>query len=93
MIVAESDLLLLVTKDLKGKYTPVKDFSIDRSGNKGQTIGEETICVRRIETARENIYLIPKQGKPFTLARNKLSIKSRTATGAALSTRNIIRII
>ena len=93
MIVAESDLLLLVTKDLKGKYTPVKDFSIDSRGNKGQTIGEETICVRRIESARENIYLIPKQGKPFTLARNKLSIKSRTATGAALSTRNIIRII
>jgi DNA gyrase/topoisomerase IV subunit A len=93
MIVAESDLLLLVTKDLKGKYTPVKDFSIDSRGNKGQTIGEETICVRRIEAARENIYLIPKQGKPFTLARNKLSIKSRTATGAALSTRNIIRII
>lgn len=93
MIVAEADLLLLVTKDLKGKYTPVKDFSIDSRGNKGQTIGDDTICVRRIESARENIYLIPKQGKPFTLARNKLSIKSRTATGAALSTRNIVRII
>ena len=93
MIVADSDLLLLVTKDLKGKYTPVKDFSLDSRGNKGQTIGDDTICVRRIESARENIYLIPKQGKPFTLARNKLSIKSRTATGAALSTRNIVRII
>lgn len=93
MVVAEADLLLLVTKDLKGKYTPVKDFSLDSRGNKGQTIGDDTICVRRIESARENIYLIPKQGKPFTLARNKLSIKSRTATGAALSTRNIVRII
>lgn len=93
MIVAEADLLLLVTKDLKGKYTPVKDFSLDSRGNKGQTIGDDTICVRRIESARENIYLIPKQGKPFILARNKLSIKSRTATGAALSTRNIVRII
>ena len=93
MVVSETDLLLLVTKDLKGKYTPVKDFSIDSRGNKGQTIGDDTICVRKIEAARENIYLIPKQGKPFTLARNKLSIKSRTATGAALSTRNITRII
>jgi len=93
MVVTDSDLLLLVTKDLKGKYTPVKDFSLDSRGNKGQTIGDDTICVRRIESARENIYLIPKQGKPFTLARNKLSIKSRTATGAALSTRNIVRII
>ena len=92
-LVNDSDLLLLVTKDMKGKYTPVKDFSVDSRGNKGQTLADDTICIRRIEPARENIYLIPKQGKPFLLARNKLSIKSRTATGAALSTRNIIRII
>ena len=92
-VVNDSDLLLLVTKDLKGKYTPAKDFSLDSRGNKGQTLCDDTICMRRIEAARENIYLIPKQGKPFMLARNKLSIKSRTATGASISTRNISRII
>lgn len=92
-VVAEGDLILLVTSDLKGKYTPVKDFSLDNRGNKGQTICEGTICMKRIDPARENLYLIPKQGKPFVLAKSKLSIKSRTATGASLSSRNIVRII
>jgi DNA gyrase/topoisomerase IV subunit A len=92
-VVSEGDLLLLVTSDLKGKYTPVKDFSIDNRGNKGQTICDNTIFMRRIDPSRENLYVIPKTGKPFVVARNKLSIKSRTAAGALVSTRNITMIV
>lgn len=92
-VAAEGDLLLLVTADLKGKYTPIKDFSIDSRGNKGQSICENTAYMKRIDAARENIYLVPKTGKVFALAKSKLSIKSRTAVGASLSSRNIVKII
>ena len=92
-VVSDSDILLFVTKDNKGKYTSVKDFSVDSRGNKGQLITENTICMRRFDSGRENIYLVPKQGKPFTVARNKITVKGRTAVGAALTSRAVSRII
>ena len=92
-LVSDGDLLLLVTKDMKGKYTPVKDFTLDNRGNKGQTVCDDTIFMKRIDNTRENLYLIPKQGKPFTMAKSKLSIKGRTAVGALVSSRNIVEII
>jgi len=92
-VVNNSDILLFVTKDNKGKYTSVQDFSVDSRGNKGQMITEDTICMRRFDSGRENIYLVPKQGKPFTVARNKLTVKGRTAVGAALTSRTVLRII
>jgi len=92
-VVNDSDILLFVTKDMKGKYTSVKDFSVDNRGNKGQMITENTICMRRFDSGRENIYLIPKQGKTFTVNRNKISIKGRTATGAALTSRAVTTIL
>lgn len=92
-VVSDSDILLFVTKDNKGKYTPAKDFSVDSRGNKGQLITADTICMRRFDSGRECIYLLPKQGKPFTVPRNKISVKGRTAVGAALTSRTVSRII
>lgn len=92
-VVNNSDILLFVTKDNKGKYTSVQDFSVDSRGNKGQMITEDTICMRRFDSGRENIYLVPKQGKPFTVARNKITVKGRTAVGAVLTSRAVSRII
>lgn len=92
-VVSNSDLLLFVTKDAKGKYTSVQDFSVDNRGNKGQMICKDTICMRKFENEREYIYLIPKQGKMFTVVRNKIIVKGRTATGAALTSRVISTII
>ena len=92
-VVAENDLILLVTSDMKGKYTAVKDFSIDSRGNKGQNVCDNTVCMRKMTNTRESIYLVPKTGKIVVIARNKLSIKSRTASGAQLTTRAITRII
>ena len=92
-VVSNSDIFLFVTKDMKGKYTSVQDFSTDSRGNKGQQVAEETIIMRRFDAGRENIYLVPKQGKTFAVARNKISVKGRTAVGAALTNRSILTIL
>lgn len=92
-LVKDSDNLLFVTKDNKGKLTPVKDFSVDSRGNKGQMITENTLVMRKFDAARESIYVIPKVGKPVVVDRNKISIKSRTAVGASLTTRAVTTII
>lgn len=88
-VVNDGDNLLFVTKDAKGKLTPVKDFSVDSRGNKGQTISEGVLTMHKFDKARENIYIIPKQGKPLTISREKVSVKGRTAIGAALTARAI----
>ena len=88
-VVKDSDSLLFVTKDAKGKLTPVKDFSIDSRGNKGQIINANVIVMRRFDEARESIYVVPKQGRPLVVGRNKVSIKGRTALGASLTARII----
>lgn len=92
-IVKESDNLLFVTKDNKGKLTPVKDFSIDSRGNKGQIVAEGTSFMRKFDDGREYMYLMPQNGKPISIARGKVSIKGRTAVGAALTSRTILQVI
>lgn len=92
-VVNPKDNLLFVTKDLKGKYTPVQDFSTDSRGNKGQQIVENTLYMRRFDVARESIYCAPKSGKLVVIPKTKLTIKSRTALGAILTTRAIDNII
>ena len=92
-VAADADLMLCVTADNKGKFTPIKDFSVDNRGNKGQLLAEGTKFVRAFEAAREDIYLVPKQGKVIVLNRSKLSIKSRTAQGASVSTRALVNIV
>ena len=92
-IVSNSDLLLFVTKDLKAKFTSVQDFSTDNRGNKGQVVAEDTMYMRRFDSSRENIYLVPSKGKVFSVARSKVSIKGRTAVGASLTSRAVTRII
>ena len=92
-VVNNSDLLLFVTKDLKGKYTSVQDFSTDSRGNKGQQIAENTICMRRFDKERESIYLFPKTGNGISVAKNKITVKGRTAIGATLTSRAIVRIL
>ena len=84
---------MFVTKDAKGKYTSVQDFSVDKRGNKGQTVAENTVVMRRFDSGRENIYIIPKTGKGSAVSRNKISIKGRTAIGAALTARAIEKVI
>ena len=92
-VAAESDMVLSTTADGKGKFTLVKDFGVDSRGNKGQGITENTVYFTKFDGSRENIYVIPKQGKPIIVPRNKLSIKHKTAVGASLTTRNVTNIV
>ena len=92
-IVKDNSLLLFATSDNKGKFTAVKDFTADSRGNKGQLVPENTKYMRLFDENRESIYLIPKQGNAVTLARNKLSVKGRTAIGASMTSRAVIGII
>jgi DNA gyrase/topoisomerase IV subunit A len=92
-VVKDSSLLLFSTSDNKGKFTAVKDFSVDSRGNKGQLVPENTRYMRFFDENRETIYIIPKQGNTVSLARNKLSVKGRTAIGASMTTRVVIGII
>ena len=93
VVVDNGDNLLFVTKDNKAKLTPVKDFNIDHRGNKGQLVADDTIVMRAFSSERENIYCIPKQGKTIAVSRDKVSIKSRTSIGAAISRRSLEKII
>ena len=89
----DSDNLFFVSGDNKGKLTPIKDFSIDSRGNKGQLVAENTQWMRLFDSGREYIYVIPNTGKGLILNRTKVSIKSRTASGATLTTKKIKKII
>ena len=92
-IVTDSDMLLMVTKDNKGKYTAVKDFSVDNRGNKGQLVAEGTVIMRNFPAGRDSIYVIPKTGRTQLINRDKISIKGRTAIGASVTTRAVNQII
>lgn len=89
----DSDNLLFVSGDNKGKLTPIKDFSVDSRGNKGQLVAENTKWMRLFESGREYIYIIPNVGKGLILNRTKVSIKSKTAGGATLTAKKIRKII
>ena len=92
-VVNDSDMLLFVTGDHKGKLTAAKDFSTDSRGNKGQMIVANTIVMKRFDAGRELIYIIPKTGKVQTVNRDKISVKGRTAVGASITSRAVNQII
>ncbi len=97
-VVSDGDLLLFGAidskmKTLKCKYTFTNDFSNDSRGNKGQNINEGTVFMRKFDDAREFVYAVPKSGKVMAIPRKKFSTKSRIASGATASEREIIRLI
>ena len=92
-VVNESDKLLFVTADNKGKFTAVKDFSVDSRGNKGQMIVENIKFMRRFDDIRTEFYAVPQQGKVLTINKNKISLKGKSAIGATISSKAIRKII
>lgn len=87
------DNLLCVTSDNKGKLTPVSDFNSDSRGNKGQNVAENTIYIKVFDRSRTYFFIVPKTGKISSVSRDKISTKSRTAIGASISSKNLIRIV
>lgn len=92
-IVKDNDELLITTIDGKGKLTLAKDFSIDSRGNKGQLINENANLVKYFDKGRETIYIIPERGNIINVNKNKISTKSKSANGASLTLKKIVKII
>lgn len=92
-IIGDNDLLLSVNDKWQAKLVYGKDFNRgDQRGNKGQSVPEDNIRLIKFDDGRDSIYLIPKIGMPFSINRNKVSIKGKMSTGAALSTRMLIDV-
>lgn len=92
-IIGDNDLLLSVNDKWQAKLVYGKDFNRgDQRGNKGQSVPEDNIRLIKFDDGRDSIYLIPKMGMPFSINRNKISIKGKMSTGAALSTRILIDV-
>lgn len=92
-IIGDNDLLLSVNDKWQAKLVYGKDFNRgDQRGNKGQSVPEDNIRLIKFDDGRDSIYLIPKMGTPFAINRNKVSIKGKMSTGAALSTRILIDV-
>lgn len=92
-IIGDNDLLLSVNDKWQAKLVYGKDFNRgDQRGNKGQSMPEDNIRLIKFDDGRDSIYLIPKMGTPFAINRNKVSIKGKMSTGAALSTRMLIDV-
>lgn len=90
--VKANDQLFMVTKDNKGKLTPVSGFSVDPRGGKGQMVAEGTVFMRSA-AARENFYLVSENNKVTILPSARLATKSRTSMGANISTKPLKRVI
>lgn len=92
-IIGDNDLLLSVNDKWQAKLVYGKDFNRgDQRGNKGQSMPEDNIRLIKFDDGRDSIYLIPKMGAPFSINRNKVSIKGKMSSGAALSTRMLIDV-
>lgn len=91
----DADLITTITNDNKIKFTSVREFSMDSRGNKGQLLHEGTKDIKLFSNGREDVYIILKQAnaKPLLINKSKLSIKSRTASGASVTTKPIQKII
>lgn len=92
-VVADNDLLLCIMSNEKGKFVSARDFSVDNRGNKGQSVADDTVSIKLFENGRENIYAIPKSGKVAIVNKNKLSIKSKSATGASITNKIVVKVV
>lgn len=92
-VVTDNDLLLCIMSNEKGKFVSARDFSVDNRGNKGQSVADDTVSIKLFENGRENIYVIPKSGKVAIVNKNKLSIKSKSATGASITNKIVVKVV
>lgn len=92
-VVTDNDLLLCIMSNEKGKFVSARDFSVDNRGNKGQSVAEDTVSIKLFENGRENIYAIPKSGKVAIVNKSKLSIKSKSATGASITNKIVVKVV
>lgn len=91
-VVEDKDFVFMIDNMNKAKKTSIKDFSENSRISKGQNIAENTIALRNIK-GREEFFGITKNGKNIIIALDKLATKGKTASGATISEKNILKIV
>lgn len=92
-ICGTGDQLLAVTTDRKAKFIMADTLSVNKRGNKGQSIVEHTDFIKNFPPYRECIYVVNGGGRVTKIPRNKLAVKSKNAAGASIATIASNRII
>lgn len=92
VVASANDSILFVDKDGKGKLVATGDFNVGSRSSKGQTINEDNLFMLNV-TGRETVYYLSK-GKiaSIDLAR-KVTMKSKTAGGATITSKPIEKLI
>lgn len=92
VIARPNDVILFVDKDNKGKLVSTQDFTVGSRTSKGQTINEGNLFMLNV-SGRETIYYLSKGKINAIELAKKVSMKSKTAGGASLTTKAIEKII
>lgn len=93
-LVNNSDSLVFVNTEGKGKITSAGDFTIANRGAKGQKVNDNVIFMTKLESNRKDVYLIPEKGlNAIIVPVSKMSMKSRTAVGATLTSKKLVKIV
>lgn len=93
-VARDADILLCITSANKGKFTPVSDFSTNSRGNKGQAVPESTIFIRTFAEGRNSFYIQGTTGRyMIEITKDKITTKGRSAIGASISKRQIVKIV
>lgn len=89
---SSNEVLLFVDKNNKAKFTNLTEFTVDNRGNKGQLVNDNVIHMSSFNTERKTIYGIGLK-KLYEIPSSKISNKSRTASGASLTSNVLTNII
>lgn len=92
VIARPNDSILFVDKDNKGKLVSTQEFTVGNRTSKGQTINEGNQFMLNV-TGRDTVYYISKGKIAAIELTKKVSMKSKTAGGASLTTKVIEKII
>ena len=93
-VARDADVLLCVTNANKGKFTPVSDFSTNSRGNKGQAVPESTVFIRTFAEGRNSFYVQSTTGRHMIeITKDKITTKGRSAIGASISKRQLVKIV
>lgn len=93
IVCGDSDTLFMVGSDGKGKLTLAKDITVDKRGNKPQSVYKSTKWIGVCNEDREGLFVVPKRGNNFLVKRDELSLKGKTAAGATISSRQLEKIL
>lgn len=77
---AESDKIMTVNKHGQAKLTLAKDFVITAKGSNGQVIADDTIFI----SSSEGFIFAYQNSKNILIDFDKMSVKSKTSTGAKI---------